>query len=121
MPRFVVLLHETPAGYPRGTHFDVMLEQGEVLRTWALAELPATGRSILADQLADHRTEYLAFEGDISGGRGRVCRVASGEYEMLAETPHRIAVVLRSESLRGTLLLDRDASGDHRWRVSLVP
>jgi len=45
MPRFVILRHEPPPG-SRGTpHWDLMLESGDALRTWALAELPATGRS----------------------------------------------------------------------------
>ena len=51
MPRFVVLLHETPAGYSRGTHFDLMLEYGEALRTWALNKLPLAGDPVIAHRL----------------------------------------------------------------------
>ena len=34
MPRFVVLRHETPPGYPRPPHYDLMLEQEGGLWTW---------------------------------------------------------------------------------------
>ena len=35
MPRYVILQHDTPPGYPRPLHWDLMLEQGRTLRTWA--------------------------------------------------------------------------------------
>ena len=120
MPRFVVLYHETPAGYPRGTHYDLMLEQGEVLRTWALDALPAAGQTVLAERLPDHRTAYLEFEGAIAGNRGSVSRYDSGEYEVAEEIATRLVVRLRGVKLPGTITLaadDEDAS--HRWRVSL--
>ena len=40
MPRFVILRHDKP----RGEHFDFMLEAGDVLKTWALALAPGSGR-----------------------------------------------------------------------------
>src|SRR5688572_19690852 len=55
MPRFVILRHEMPLDHNRGTHFDLMLEVGGVLRTWSLPELPATGKVVLAEALPDHR------------------------------------------------------------------
>lgn len=100
MPRFVLLYHECPPDYPRASHWDLMLETGDVLRTWALATLPQSwetwrartaerhpncaavtdGEEVAAEALGDHRREYLTFEGEVSGGRGNVVRVAEGEY-----------------------------------------
>src|SRR5947207_11677627 len=74
MPRFVILLHETPAGYSRKTHFDLMLEAGDSLRTWALDALPAPGETALAERLPDHRPIYLDYEGQLGGDRGGVSR-----------------------------------------------
>lgn len=34
------------------------------------------------DHLGDHRREYLEYEGSISGGRGWVKRVESGEFTL---------------------------------------
>ncbi len=121
MPRYVVLHHETPAGYPRKTHFDLMLEHNGVLRTWAIEKMPVENESVTAEQLADHRLTYLDYEGPISGNRGRVSRVADGQYEIKAESATEITVELHGEKLCGTLRLTRDEMKTHLWRVSLVP
>ena len=78
MPRFVVLLHETPSGYPRGAHLDLMLEHAGALRTWALEKPPLPGEIVVAERLPDHRLEYLDYEGAVSHDRGVVSRVDSG-------------------------------------------
>lgn len=130
MRRFVVLHHETPPGYARGPHYDLMLEwpadeapaaaaplSGEgaaglpaVLRTWALRELPTPGRWIPAEPLADHRREYLDYEGPVRGGRGRVTRCDAGTYELLEHTQQALRVRLRGQRLRGILLLEEERS-----------
>ena len=48
MPRFVILLHECPLDFERPTHFDLMLEDGDTLRTWALESEPRAGEAIAA-------------------------------------------------------------------------
>jgi DNA polymerase ligase (LigD)-like protein len=121
MPRFVVLLHETPAGYPRGTHFDLMLEHGNVLRTWALNALPVGDETTTAEQLPDHRTDYLDYEGEVSGERGQVSRVDAGEYDTLEDIPSAQVIRIRGQRLQGILRLVRDAQTPHRWRISLSP
>src|SRR5690348_2558350 len=89
MPRFVVLLHETPAGYARRNHFDLMLESNGVLLTWAIPELPTTDGSVAAERLPDHRLMYLDYEGPVSRDRGSVQRVDGGEFEWIEMTPMR--------------------------------
>jgi hypothetical protein len=64
-------------------HFDLMLEmQGqERLRTLQLPRWPLNpGESCPFVELAPHRRAYLAYEGEISGGRGVVRRVQSGVW-----------------------------------------
>src|SRR5436190_15625047 len=95
MPRFVVLFHEMPADCERGAHFDLMFEANGVLLTWAAAELPATGTSVAAERLADHRLAYLEYEGPISGGRGNARRVDSGDFEWIEQQPTRYAAQVR--------------------------
>ena len=46
--------------------------------------------TIAADHLGDHRVAYLTFEGDVSGGRGRVDRVASGWCRVIQENPEHV-------------------------------
>jgi hypothetical protein len=121
MPRFVVLYHEIPAGYPRETHFDVMLEQSGALKTWALEKIPAAGESVSAEQLPDHRVAYLEYEGEIAGDRGRVTRVEAGSYELTTESETEIIAQLNGEKLCGTLKFSRDDMKAHLWRVSFAP
>jgi hypothetical protein len=121
MPRFVILHHETPAGYSRETHFDLMLEQNGALRTWALEKIPATDEVVMAERLADHRLSYLEFEGEITGDRGRVTRFAAGQYEIVSETDDTLIVQLRGNQLTGKLTLSRDDKKTHLWRVSFAP
>jgi hypothetical protein len=121
MPRFIVLLHETPASYPRGTHFDLMLENGGVLRTWALDKLPACGESVTAEPLPDHRLDYLDYEGAVAGERGFVSRVAAGEYHVIEDTSGTIVISIRGGKLQGTIRLSHDSDDPQRWRVSLSP
>lgn len=38
-----------------------------------------------AERIGDHRAIYLEYEGDLSGGRGTVARVAAGRVRELSE------------------------------------
>jgi hypothetical protein len=120
MLRFVLLLHETPPDYPRKRHFDLMLEHGDALWTWALDRMPEPGQSAVAERLPDHRPVYLDYEGEVAGDRGRVSRVDAGEFDIVTETESHLEVVLRGETLHGMLTLERLDSEPHRWRISLA-
>src|SRR5947207_2640870 len=113
MPRFVILLHETPAGYDRGTHFDLMLERDGALRTWAMEKMPAASDTIAAERLPDHRLAYLDYEGEVKGERGHVSRVDAGTYDAVEETATAIVVRLHGERLRGILTLTQDDQESH--------
>jgi hypothetical protein len=111
MPRFVILEHDHPE-----LHWDFMLEDGGVLRTWRFAVPPALGHSCAARQLTDHRLAYLDYEGPVSGGRGSVRRWEQGNYDWLWDTPDDLAVRLMGEWLRGVVRLTR-LSGDE-WAAT---
>jgi hypothetical protein len=121
MPRFVILYHEMPAGAPRASHWDLMLDRGETLATWALDEPLVPEHEVAAQQLADHRRDYLDYEGPVSGNRGHVTRWDAGTFtgELSAD---KIAVALHGVRCHGTLKLSRETSSDpRRWRVYLDP
>lgn len=117
MPRFVVLYHEMPAGDQRQSHFDLMLECGGALRTFALPHWPSGNEPVACEPLADHRLAYLDYEGPISGNRGQVTRHESGEYDLLADAAEKMVVALRGQRLRGTLILRRPAVESPQWRA----
>jgi hypothetical protein len=108
MPRFVILRHETPTGAERPTHFDLMLEWGQSLRTWACPVLPAPGVTLTVEELPPHRQAYLDYEGEVSAGRGRVTRLAAGEYDLLDEKPDFVRVRLNCKAISGELCLTRN-------------
>jgi hypothetical protein len=112
MPRFVVLRHESP----RGLHWDLMLETGAVLASWALAEEPQRGKSFAADELAGHRLAYLDYEGPISGGRGQVTRWDGGFYAILEQGPTQLVLNMSGARLRGRVTLTRPAEASATWQ-----
>jgi|SRR5581483_7260574 len=119
MPRFVILWHKTPPGYPRAAHFDLMLECGETLRTWAMEKLPAHGETAIAERLPDHRLLYLDFEGEVQPQRGIVSRADAGQYDVDQDTAESLVVRLRGNKLRGILTLTLEDESAQRWRVAL--
>ncbi|MCI0357240.1 MAG: hypothetical protein L0211_01985 [Planctomycetaceae bacterium] len=121
MPRFVILRHATPAGYARPTHFDLMFEWGDALRTWAATEFPAPGIEACAQELAPHRLAYLDYEGEVAGDRGSVTRVAWGEYELVESSPAVVQVHLRGASIFGILQLSRTEAETSLWKLLFSP
>lgn len=119
--RFVILLHETPPGYPRGTHWDLMFEQGAALRTWALFAEPRVGATIDADPLPDHRREYLDYEGPVSGDRGHVTRWDGGTFEIERDAPEEFVAMVTGQRLCGRVRLVPGVAGDQRCGFSFEP
>jgi hypothetical protein len=107
MPRFVVLHHDWPT-----PHFDLMLEVGGVLKTWRLAVEPINDEPINAVLIADHRLDYLDYEGPVSGNRGNVKRWDGGELEWFEVFEDHVVVVVAGQRLKGAHLLYTD---DGQW------
>jgi hypothetical protein len=130
MARWVLLRHELPDG---SWHHDWMFEHpstGDAASAAGGAEgAGGAGGGLItfklepsvswppeagfeAERLADHRREYLEYEGPISGGRGGVRRVASGECRVEADVEHVRAW------LEGRVFVGRAAGGAaaRRWR-----
>ena len=114
MSRFVVLEHESP----RGRHWDLMLETGPALATWALPEPPDAAETMTAESLFDHRLAYLDYEGPISGGRGSVTRWDQGTYQLLRRSETELVVMLEGAKLGGKAGLTRLPDAPNRWRFS---
>jgi DNA ligase D-like protein (predicted 3'-phosphoesterase) len=110
---FVVQEHEATAH-----HFDLRLEVGGVMRSWAVPKGPsmdpATKR--LAIEVEDHSLGYNDFEGSIDGGR--VIVWDRGGYEQGGRVPWPEALVrghavfvLHGEKLKGGFALQRTRGG----------
>jgi hypothetical protein len=139
MPRFVVLYHECPPDYERPSHWDIMLEAGGSLRTWALLELPrgwqaarsytasscaacaetSADNLVDAERLGDHRRDYLEYEGPLTGKRGQVTRIDAGSFETIEESDERWQVELFGERLRGQITLEAGEANANDWTLTL--
>ncbi|HBO43988.1 MAG TPA: hypothetical protein DD670_08660 [Planctomycetaceae bacterium] len=117
MPRFAVLLHDGP----RGPHWDLFLETGASLATWALAREPDTLGPIDAERLADHRLAYLEHEGPVSGDRGFVTRWDAGTYRLIGQSDRETALVFEGNRLNGHATLTCVSDDMRQWRFAMTP
>ena len=117
MPRFVLLEHNWD-----GVHWDLMLETGAVLRTWAIDAPLVAGTELAARALPDHRRHYLDYEGAVSGNRGTVRRVDAGTYSVLEWADTRVRVRLQGSQLVGEVVLcqvGEKSEGASSWVLRL--
>lgn len=113
--RFAILEHDHPF-----LHWDLMLELDGILCTWRLQLRPDQPGENPAQQLQDHRTLYLDYEGPLSGDRGAVFRWDGGRLQWLARKDDWVAVAIEGGRLSGYLQLSRrsDAAAvDWDWSL----
>ncbi len=113
MARFVVQLHDATT-----LHFDLRLELGGVLRSWAVPKGPSLDPAVkrLAMQVEDHSLQAGEFEGVHEGSRrgtGAVIVWDEGVFELVRETPDHLVVTLRGQKLHGGFALTK--TGDRQW------
>lgn len=103
----MVQAHEAPP-----LHYDLMIEWGEALATWGLAQPPerVTGPQS-AELKAEHRREYLEFEGEISGGRGRCAIWDRGTLRAWAAPGGALIVRMAGERCTGHFRLEPTEGG----------
>jgi DNA ligase D-like protein (predicted 3'-phosphoesterase) len=100
-------------------HFDLRLEVGGVMRSWAVPKGPSMDPAVkrLAVEVGDHEIGYNTFEGAI--GDGRVIVWDRGRYEQGGRVAWPQALdrghavfVLHGEKLRGGFALQRTRPGE---------
>ena len=78
-PLRYAILHHTDIPVP---HFDLAFETkpGSTLITWRSPTWPIANPTPL-ERLADHRREYLDYQGPVSNNRGQVHRIVGGTFQ----------------------------------------
>ncbi|MFA6451161.1 MAG: DNA polymerase ligase N-terminal domain-containing protein [bacterium] len=116
-PRFVVHKHDASR-----LHYDLRLEKGGVLKSWAVPKEPPTdfGAKRLAVAVDDHELDYISFEGTIPEGQygaGTVEIWDNGDYELIEYIPGEKWVVEFSGSrLKGRYaLVQMKNKGAKNW------
>ncbi len=109
--RYVVLRHENIPD----PHFDLMFETmpGSPLVAWRSPDWPIQTETSLI-KLADHRREYLDYEGPIGGERGEVHRVTTGFYRLDCMEDSLWRLTFRDFVATSQLEFRREA--DARWK-----
>jgi DNA ligase D-like protein (predicted 3'-phosphoesterase) len=111
--RFVVQLHDATA-----LHFDLRLQVGDVLRSWAVPRGPSLDPAVrrLAVPVEDHSLDAGEFEGVHEGqarGSGAVIIWDEGTVDILRDETDHLSFTLQGEKLSGRFGLTK--TGDRRW------
>jgi DNA ligase D-like protein (predicted 3'-phosphoesterase) len=112
MCRFVVQLHDATT-----LHYDLRLQVGEVLRSWAVPKGPSLDPGVrrLAVPVEDHSLEAGEFEGVHEGSRGTGAVIIwdEGTAEIERDEPAQVSFVLHGHKLAGRFSLLR--TGERSW------
>ena len=115
--RFVIQEHRT------GTevHWDFMFESDCTLQTYRLDKTP---EDILhspanAVKIFDHSLKFLTYQGQVNKGRGNVCIVETGTYQILQEKHDLIKLNLNGQILKGKSVLTHIK--DDNWLLTYKP
>ena len=86
---YVILKHSTQAG----VHFDLLLDLTGAgpLQTWQSETDPRLPGATFR-RLPDHRRIYWTYEGEITGDRGQVERIAKGLCQVRSSTDTTIEI-----------------------------
>jgi bifunctional non-homologous end joining protein LigD len=114
-PIFVIQEH-----HARSLHWDLRLEHGGVLASWAVPKgLPVDPSTVrLAVQTEDHPMEYAEFAGEIPAGEygaGRMGIWDRGQYDLVKWTEDEVQFVLRGQRVSGRYVLLRRGRGPKDW------
>lgn len=117
---FVFLIQRHQA---RHLHYDMRLEQGGVLKSWAIPKTPPleSGIKRLAVETEDHPLEYQTFEGEIPKGQygaGTVEIWDKGRYLPVEWGKNLIVFSVEANKLKGTYCLVKLKSNepdDKNW------
>lgn len=119
-PRRFALVWHVPAANELAPHWDLLLEQGAVLWSWRLPQLPHGSTSVSAERTPDHRLLYLDYSGPLTGDRGIVERRDGGELEVHAWSEQEIRGRLHGRDLHGEFHLVR-CDSYNRWSFAIRP
>jgi DNA ligase D-like protein (predicted 3'-phosphoesterase) len=102
-------------------HWDLRLQEGDVLKSWAVPKEPPVETSVkrLAVQVEDHPLDYASFEGTIPAGEygaGTVEIWDRGSYRILESTSSKLWIEISGRRLSGPYVLLKLKPGESKDR-----
>ena len=113
--RFVIHKH-TQEGQ---THWDLMIEDGDKLKTWRLENPPeklATGKT-KATPIFDHDKKFLTYQGPVNNGTGNVEIVDEGICTMKSSKEKQILIIFEGQIVKNNFVLEKNINN---WELSIV-
>ena len=115
LKKFVVQRHQKES---EPTHWDLMLESGNMLETYRLSEPPEKwGKEpIEAVKIFDHPLKFLSYEGSVNKGKGRVKIADCGTYRVLEQDDKQQLLEFAGNTLNGKFVLSQIKNAE--WKFS---
>jgi bifunctional non-homologous end joining protein LigD len=103
MKRYVILRHDRQG---ETTHWDLMLEEGEILRTYRIGLPPEemAEKPVEAERIFDHSLKFLDYEGSVNKGKGTVEVADKGTYEVISENESQLKIRFSGEILKKEII-----------------
>ena len=103
LQRFVIHKH-TQEGQ---IHWDLMIEQGDSLKTWRLENPPEklAKEKTKATPISDHDKKFLAYQGPVNNGKGNVEIVDEGVCTIESDDENQMKINFEGKILRGIFQL----------------
>ncbi len=110
--QFVIQKH-TKSG---DTHWDLMVQDGDLLQTWRLDKSPKQilNTQAKAEKIFDHPPKFLTYEGKVNEGKGSVKIADKGTCKITDQSDGKIEMELAGEILKGEFTLTRIT--ENRWQ-----
>ena len=109
MPKYVIQKHEKQ---DEPVHWDLMLEEGDVLKTFRIDRPPQDllQHPAQATPIFDHDKRFLTYEGPVNKGLGSVQIQDQGTYQILTQTDQEWQLELAGNILKGKFTLTQEDS-----------
>lgn len=110
--QFVIQKHTEPGS----AHWDLMLQNGDMLQTWRLDKEPKQllEAQTKAEKIFDHPLRFLTYEGYVNEGKGSVKIADKGTCKITAQSDGKIEMELAGEILKGEFTLTHIT--ENRWQ-----
>lgn len=96
--RFVIHKHTQGSD----THWDLMIEDGDKLKTWRLENPPEklAGQRTKATPIFEHDKKFLTYQGPVNNGKGNVEIVDEGMCSILSEEDNNLQISFEGKVLK---------------------